>query len=374
MQTQTRHKRASRRIRKDIPKKPARQIVRRRVSETASNSSIQCLGLPTLKFRSKPVLSTEDASEMSVSLRKAYSRYCRLCKVEEKELNGNDSRDIKVMYKHICSLVKQENRKAHINIEQNSKTGEYVFLVFHYYDFKGAIFAFPLLFFKLLKEQKHPLSAELISFCSFFLWKLQFSDTESNGHLGYTVQMALEEVNMGFGEDDEEASRDLIDSFNAYAHEYKPMLKRLKKEASSFNLPSFRAKLMKKHQVGNDDFREWMLEGVNLLSDKDCVPIPNLQFRVDGDEPDNMNDGTGVEIERQFIIVWADSDWILDYYIEGVNMDFGEFGSYDPMGWHFITKNTRKPYRHSAWPDKVCNWLNTGIVLIHAFIENTVKS
>lgn len=344
---------------------------------------LQGPGIYTVKLNSIPGLrviqsqgdSLQVDESISDQLYSCYLQYCKVNKLKPIELRiGEEAKRVNSIYNEMESLVKKVSKKIHINIDK-TESGQYYFTAYYFLQNTNTIWAFPLEFLKLLSEEYPSLGEVAIPFFSKALYQIGFSDFNNNGHLEYLIMEYDNQMDM-FGEEemDIEARMLSAEQMKNYlpggdAQDYLNRLRHPKRMNIRDRLNRLRPKQDKFKFLKN-----WMLEGLKLYEDPNWININSFDYRHETINDYGNDYADRVEADRIYTIVWTIDDFIWDQYEEGINMDIGEFGVVEPIGFHLINQKQNKPLQMNTWFNEWITWFDRGMVAICKYLEDKKKN
>jgi hypothetical protein len=379
------------RVSTDIPKRKGATVVRRKMAKKGSFIP-STFGLPPIT--AKPIDTSHVIGETSyltafhninqawTELYRDYLHYCKISKKNSRKINPDDKlQSLVSISRHITSIIKKENARATVNIEFNAQKQRYEYLIYHVYSFHQEIFVLPLEYLHFLLQSKSVLYDAMVAFYHHLIYRIGFTTWEDNMHLNYDIEMGMQYAD-DLAEDEPEKALEYIIDSQRYAKEPSHVpesgfatmyLEAVRADQTALDSIFKQAVKRLKVQPHEEPMKRWLLIGIDLLNDKSCCDITELQFRIDPDDNDETSDYMdmdGVPLDRAFIVMWSPDDHVFETYLESVNMDAGEYGSYEPTEWYIISTANNKPYKHSTWPDKFKKWADYGLGNMLKYCEN----
>lgn len=344
---------------------------------------LQGPGIYTVKLSSIPGLrvSLNQGEDMQVvecisdQLYECYLQYCKINKHKPVELRtGEEAERIRSIFSAMETLVKKVSSKINLNIDKNAE-GNYYFTAYYFLINSDTLWAFPLEFLKQLSEEYPSLGEVAIPFFSKALYQIGFSDFNNNGHLEYLIAEYDNQMDMFGDEMDIEARMLSAEQMKNYlpggdAQDYLNRLRHPKRMNIRDRLNRLRPKQDKFKFLKN-----WMLEGLKLYESPDWININSFDYVHETDNGYSDNDYSDrVEADRIYTIAWTIDDFIWDQYKEGINMDIGDFGVVEPIGFHLINQKQNKPLQMNTWFNEWITWFDRGMVAICKYLEDKKKN
>lgn len=372
MQKTNRTKKATRRYRKNPKQKHRFKSLRYFKAGQENHTSRQGFGFyPVVPkgFYSidREFTSDHDFEFICEVLKPSYLNYCKVSKVDPIEFKEATANDLRRMTDHLTSILKSQYAEASLRIQQ-ADTG-YQYEV--YSDIRAHrgdnVFIFSIIFFERINFMSKYFSMVYEKFMAAMCKKMQIDYYIDN----HRFDMLLHEINQRENYEDGEEGEMQFNSDMACYFKFAPIyVKRMRRVGDQFGNKSFKKDIedLKTHGYSElKDLREWMIAGFDILSDKECQDINSFQYDNqiceeynDDDSPENA-----VKLSDTFVFAWDASDNLSYQYLDWLNGDSGEYGSYTACEWMILTPNTNKIYKHSEWGERFFTWLNNGFKIFN---------
>lgn len=379
MSTQTKHKGTAQRTRKYIPEGAARiGTIQRRRPSGAYSTAFGCVGLPALKLKSKMAFDVDEKILQGYDKNKIYTdietisrNYFRLCR--KKFIAPNPelplSNRIMKLYDGMKALLHKEFPKVNLSLHKDEQGNSYFEAYYHYRMHDYTVYALPLQILDIFYNRDNPLYEYLLGIYGMIMSYPEFTDWQNEGHYDYiATEMIMEQANEVSYDDEESAGRMINDSsYYQRGGKANYWLNKI----YGMRLSDYQVRALRKLKVQPEEafLKQWIINGYELLSSKNRQKVASLRNE---EEFEPNEDCDPVSLQRLFIMCWNNDDEIVSAYIESIQMEAQEFGSYSPMEVFRPDKAT-KPYKHNNWFDLFLEWINPGTVAITSICERENK-
>lgn len=329
--------------------------------------------LHTVRFASKPTIEVGvrffgnpepriDLVSMYNDLYDAYSRYCTITgtKAKRKQEPGISSiRQLYVLLKKMVLKVNDNNTWLSIVLDSDKK--RCVYGIGHSVNFRDTVYVVPLKILHYLKESGSVMDEVAIQFFGWMIDRLKITDWEDAWYVEYHIDMLQEEA-FNVEEEDPKLAREILAEAAIYAEEglaewylnrVKSYLMDSEQVADAVNNLQLKTKWERR-------LRNWILSGIELLESPNYRSVNDMQFPVT--DNDGMHEGA-VDVNRNYFVSWTDDGSLVERYIEGMNMDWGEYGSHSACEYLLADKHTERPFKYTGWIDNMHLWLVIGMQL-----------
>lgn len=374
MQATHRTKKTPQRSRKN-PKQKQRQksirVIKARKENYTSRSSSRFYPIVPKGFFQLDVVETHDHDYdlMFDNLKPSYLKYCELSGVGSNEFSGIPTKDVRMMTAHLKSILHSQYKNARLRI-QEVDTG-YQFEVYSHIEAarSDTVYIFSMMLFERINFMSKYFSEVFEKFMASMFNKMHINYYVDN----YRFEAILMEIDQRENyEDGEEGERQWQSDMACYLKFAPLYVKRMRKVGDQFVNTKFKSHIneLSTHRYTElDALREWMLIGYDILSDSEFQDIYSFQYDneirkeyTDDDAPEDA-----VKLNDTFVVSWDNDDGITNQFIEWLNGDSGEYGSFSPCEWMILSPNTSKIYKHSEWGERYFRWLNDGFSIFNQF-------
>lgn len=374
MQEANRTKKTTQRHRKNLKQKQRQKFIRTFKAGKANNASrsgSRFYPVVPSGFYSIDNTSTHshDYEFMLDELKPTYFNYCKLSKVKAKALSGTPTFDLRKMVNHLTEIIHSQYKKSNLRI-QKTETG-YQFEVYSRVESarNDQLCVFSLLLFEKINFLSRYFSEVFESFMASMFHRVGINYYTDNYRFDSLLYEIDQRENYEEGEDGEmEFQREML-CYLKFAPLY---IKRMRKVGDMFTDPKFKNQIVELNTRGNTELmnlREWMIEGFNLMTDKNCKDIRNFQY--DNEIAEEYNDDhapeDAVKLEDLFVVTWDYMDSTTNQYIEWLNSDSGEYGNYTPCEWTILRPTDTCIYEHSKWGEDFFKWIDNGFKIFNQF-------
>lgn len=379
MSTQAKHTGISQRHRANPSKGVARESALQRKRNTGADfAALAGVGLPAVKLKSKMAFDVDDKILQGYNKNKIYTdieaiakKYYRMCR--EKFIAPNPdlplSNRIAKVFEGMKQLLKSEFSGINLSLLKDDLGNSYFEAYYHYEMPDYTCFAMPLQILEIFERTGNPLYEYLLGIYGMLMNYPEFTDWQDDSIYNYIATEMMPERANEIADDDEEAASRMLSDHEFYMSGGEAV-KYLRKIYGQHLTAKQIGKLRKLKVHYTEIFlKQWIINGYELLSSRNRQKIESLQNE---EEFENTEDGDPVDLQRLFIICWNNDDEIVGGYIESIQMDAQEFGSYSPVE-RYRPDKAAKPYKHNNWFDLFLNWLPSGITEILSICERENK-
>lgn len=367
--TKTTYQRATRKTRKNLPTQSGEGKIRRGRQEqtpAASRTGFGFYPVVPSSFIAADKMDQERYRDLYDTVLASYNNYCRVSGAHAYvDTNLSLARQIDSMVKHLKVMIKAVSKDARLDVIKVKD--EYKIVAYEFVFKNQTLFIFPMQLFEIIRMYDEGFSKMFFLYMTNVLKKLGFTMCYDNDRFDYLYSSEFVQDQL-----DEDADEDIKEDYFRTMHNYQSFGRvyrdKMKSVVSGFDNPI----LVKDFYVNKptaerlNGLHSWMIDGIEIMQDPACKGIHQMQFDLEMHiEYNDYNSeyGDAVNLDNCFIISWDDDDLLSRQYLDWLNNDAEEFGSYSPMNWHLIDEKTDSPFTSDAWSINMFAWLERGFTI-----------
>ncbi len=343
---------------------------------TIQSVGIPTIGIPTEKFALEVFGVSElyrSADECLNDILPAYNNYIKLAK-EKSQINndGSVAEKLNNILDHLKTISNREHEHCHVDIINEPFENKYMINVWAYHNGAGDIvYGIPLYCLELIKENNYPLYNCLADLLNILYYVIGFQHWKNNDFMMFIPESMLH-VADEYAEDNPRKAMELI-ATSKNLDDPKSNANQILKDVTGRVAQLKQIKMNAwglKAKRGQKFIKEWMLEGLEILSSKDAKHLKNFQNEAEyGVYDTDYNEGKPVDIDNLFVFTYRMDDGLMDEYLNWIGDHSNEYGCYSACSFLILKKNTTELFKHSKWYTDFITWLNKGITGMEAYIE-----
>ena len=367
--TKTKYQRTTRKTRKNLPTQSGEGKIRRRRQEQAPSASRAGFGFYPVVPKSFIVadrMEQDRYGKLYDTVFDSYTNYCRVVgAMPYTDTKLPLSAQIRKMIEHLEVMIKAESKEARLSLYEVED--QYKIVAHESLFANQTLFIFPMQAFELIRMYDEEFSRMFFLYMTNVLKKLGFTMCYDNDRFDYLYSVEFVETQLP-----DDADEDITEEYYRSMHNYQSFGRvyrdKMKTVVSGFDNPF----LVKDFYVNKptaerlNGLYSWMIDGIEIMQDPACKDIHQMQFDEEMHlfyDDYNTDDGGAVELSTAFLISWDDDDLLSGQYLDWLNNDAGEFGSYSAMNWHFINEKTNSPFKADTWSVGMFQWLERGFTI-----------